>query len=579
MQGLEWKKRKREPAPTELSSKFGPLLGQFLWARGYESEEQAEGFLNPRLDNLKSPFELSSLATSAERIATAIADGETIAVYADYDMDGMSGLALLVSFFGACGAKTVVPYQPSRLEEGYGVHPEAIRQLAEQGARVIVTVDTGITAREAANTAKETGVDLIITDHHQQLGDLPDTTYIINPNRELDQSGLRYLSGVGVAFYLAIGVRAKLRERGYFERLKMPEPELKNWLDLFVLGTIGDCVDLINDNRILVRVGLKQLLRTERPGLRLLLDRAIPNARQLSCRDVSFSLAPKLNAASRLGQAQLSTELLLTQDTVRATDLVNQLMNLNEQRGQIQKEVYEEALSQATAQVESQDPPVIVVHGEWHEGVLGVVAAKLVEKFSRPSVVLTRVGNVGMLRGSMRTLAPLSCVRALDTCRDLLHRYGGHKMAAGLQLKHDFFQNFSERLWNSTTTFISTLTEKENVAYDGSLPKHLDFSSVEALDAAAPWGTGNPEPLFKVKNLDLQAIQLLNGQHLKIQDKNTGLTVIGFFKSDDVERLKKSGAMHFDALVTPEINRFRNQKTLQLRLHYVRPSQASHPAP
>jgi single-stranded-DNA-specific exonuclease len=576
MRSNEWVRRKPGPAPEPYLEKFGSLLGRVLWARGYDSPSDAEEFLNPKLEQISTPFKLLNMDASSDLVAEAIIQKKPIAVYADYDMDGMSGLALLVSFFRTLTDSPIVPYQPHRFEDGYGVHASAIETLADQGVKLVITVDTGITAVEAARAAKKRGVDFVITDHHLQVGELPDTLYTINPNQKACMSGLRYLSGAGVAFYLAIAVRKKLRDKGFFVKdgVAQQEPDLRQWLDFFVLGTIADHVDLVDDNRILTRAGLRVLLNSTRPGIAALRSKVLPNAKFISTRDVGFSMTPKLNAASRLGKAQLSTELLLTEDPVRGEELANELMTLNDERSKIQSLVFEEALAQANSQVAKDDPPVLVVHGNWHEGVLGVVAAKLTDKFGRPSIVLTKLHDLEMHRGSMRTLAPVSCVRALDACRDLLHRYGGHKMAAGLQIKSHSITEFRERLWDGTKKFLATLTELEPVSFDEDLPENLSFSEVEALEGTSPWGSGNPEPLFKVKSIDLSAIQMLKGQHLKCQLSN-GLEVIGFFKSDDVERLKKTGSKSFDALVTPEINRFRNQKNIQLRLHYVRPSEAA----
>jgi single-stranded-DNA-specific exonuclease len=567
-----WKSRRLESAPPELESRFGSLLGSVLWARGYSTETEVDAFLNPKLESLRSPFSLHNMKESAERLATGITNGESIAVYADYDMDGMSALALLKSFFALLTDESkVLTHQPDRLAEGYGVHPAALTELKAKGVSVVVTVDTGIAAFEAAQVAREMGVDLIITDHHKQISEsVPDTPFVVNPNQRLDQSGLRYLSGVGVAFYLAVAVRATLRSRGFFA--SRPEPDLRALLDFFVLGTVADSVQLVGDNRVLVRVGLRQLVKTQREGLRVLLDRVTPGAAFLSTRDVGFSITPKLNAASRMGQAALATELLLCTSKDRANELADKILELNGQRSQIQSQVFEEALSQAEAQILESDPPVLVVHGDWHEGVLGVVAAKLVERLGRPSVVMTKVSDLGLLRGSMRTRAPVSCVKALDACKDWLLRYGGHTMAAGLQMSPDSVKDFSKNIWTSTRKFIEELDELAPVEFDGD----LDFSkvnpqSVEQLEATSPWGEGNSEPLFRIKNVDISQMQTLKGQHLKCQI-SSGLSLIGFFKAADIEKLKTAGARHFDALVTPEINRFRNQKTVQLRLQYARPS-------
>jgi len=569
----EWVRRRQESVSPTFISRYGPLLGSILWSRGLQDNESADYFLNPKLDQLHSPFVLLNMEQSAKHLASAILKNEKIAIYADYDMDGMSGLALLVSFFREIQFANFVHFQPDRLSEGYGVHASAIEVLGEKGVKHIITVDTGISAFDADKKCSELGIHFIITDHHKQIHDLPTTPFVVNPNQNADKSKLNYLSGAGVAFYLAIALRSVLRDLGFFKN--KVEPDLRNLLDLFVLGTIADHVDLIDDNRILVRAGLKMLMTTHRPGVRALRLKTLPNATLISARDVAFSMTPKLNAASRLGQAHLSTEVLITESEERAEELVKKLLGLNEKRSQIQAEVFEDAFKQAQDQISLQNPPVLVVHGEWHEGVLGVVAAKLTEKLGRPSIVLTRLEESEILRGSMRTLAPVSCVKALDACRDLLKRYGGHKMAAGLQLDFSFFENFRDQLWSKTRLFLESWSEFEALNFDDELPENFSTEDVEALDGGAPWGNGNPEPLFRIFDVPLAKMQTLSGQHLKCQ-WNGGNTLIGFFKSDEFDQLKKAGVTHFDALVTPEINRFRNQKNVQLRLNYVRPSQARH---
>jgi single-stranded-DNA-specific exonuclease len=569
----DWIKRAGEAVPESHLKLYGSLLGPLLWSRGFHSTNEADQFLNPKLDQISSPFLINNMEAASEHLARALTNNEKIAVYADYDMDGMSGLALLISFFKSIGCENTVFYQPDRFAEGYGVHDSAIETLASMNVKHIITVDTGISAQSAAKLCKEKSIHLVITDHHKQLNELPDTPFVINPNQTADTSGLTYLSGAGVAFYLAIGIRAKLRAAGFFKN--KVEPDLRELLDLFVLGTIADHVDLVGDNRILVRAGLRILVSSDRPGVKALREKTLPQASLISSRDVAFSVTPKLNAASRLGQAHLSTELLTTENYERAQELAKILLDLNEKRSQIQSEVFDEAYKMAQDQITESDPPVIVVQGQWHEGVLGVVAAKLTEKLGRPSIVLTRLEESELLRGSMRTLAPVSCVKALDTCRDLLSRYGGHKMAAGLQLDHKIFESFTERIWAKTKSFLESWSEFEPLHFDDELPSKFAMEDVEALDGASPWGNGNPEPLFRIQGLEIAQLKVLSGQHLKCQ-LNDNRTLIGFFKNEEFERLKKSGASHFDALVTPEINRFRNQKNIQLRLHYVRPSEATH---
>jgi single-stranded-DNA-specific exonuclease len=577
MRKADWSRRRSDEAPAEITGRFGQLRGQVLWQRGLTDPAEVERYLEPRLETLTSPFRIKNLEESARRVAGAILRDEPVVVYSDYDIDGMSGLAILVSFFDSIGFRHVKPYQPSRLEEGYGVHAEAVRNLAQAGAKVIITVDSGITAFDAVNEAKRHGVDVVITDHHQASpSGLPDTPYIVNPNQKACTSGLTYLSGAAVAFYLAMGVRSVLRQQGYFTGARK-EPDLRELLDLLVLGTVADSVELRGDNRVLVRAGLKRLAFSRRPGLRLLLARCLTREGELTARDVGFSIAPKLNAASRMGKAHLSTELLLTQDIERAQALVEELMQLNEQRSRIQGTVFDAALDQAKNQMRDKDPPVLVVHGDdWHEGVLGVVAAKLVEKLGRPSIVLTKARDE-LMRGSMRTLPRVHCLKLLDSCKEVLNRYGGHKAAAGLQLGADRVLDFSDRIWNAATAAGSQLFELDPVAFDGDLPAGLTLREVLDLDSLAPWGMGNPEPLFRLAKLDLSKKSVMKNAHFKCR-LSDGLEVVAFNKNDAAEEILASGS-EAEALVVPEINRFRGNQTIQLRLEHLRPRPADSPGP
>lgn len=583
MQKADWSPRKPAPAPSDFTDRFGQLRGQVLWHRDLTDPGEVERYLEPRLDSLTSPFSLKNMGEAAARVAGAILRDEPIVVYSDYDIDGMSGLAILMSFFESVGFLKAKSYQPDRLEEGYGVHPEAIRALAQAGAKVIITVDTGIGAFEAAIEAKAAGCDLVVTDHHQQspLG-LPDTPYIVNPNQKGCTSGLTYLSGAAVGFYLAIAVRSVLRQQGYFAGHRK-EPDLRDLLDLCVLGTVADSVDLRGDNRVLVRVGLKRLAYSRRPGLRLLLARTLIKEGEPSARDVAFSVTPKLNAASRMGKAHLSTKLLLTNDPERAAVLVEELMKLNEERARVQGDVFDAALSQAQAQMRDRDPPVLVVHGEdWHEGVLGVVAAKLVDRLGRPSIVLTRARNSVLrgpvLRGSMRTLPRVHCLKLLDSCKEVLGRYGGHRMAAGLQLGADRVLDFTDHLWEAARLAGGQLFELDPVPFDGDLPGKLSLREVLDLESLAPWGAGNPEPLFRLTNFDLSKKIVMKNTHLKCRLAD-GTEVIGFHKNAEAESILASDHPLAEALVVPEINRFRGGQTIQLRLEHLRPGPVDSPRP
>jgi len=576
---MKWSLKKRPDAELEaLVRSHGPLLGSTLWSRGFSPQNEAsiQSFLNPRLDSLKSPFAMKNMSEGVDRLLHALKNDEPVCVYSDYDMDGISGLALLKSFLKACGFKNLSHFQPDRLAEGYGVHPNALDAIHKSGAKLVITVDTGTTAFEAVSHAKQLGLDIMITDHHQQVGEMPDTPWLINPNQQGDKSELGYLSGAGVAFYLCMGLRARMREQNLFSD-KLPEPDLRNWLDVFCLGTIGDVVNLVEDNRALVRSGLPYLVRTRRPGLKLLLEAVLdPSAlHNLSARDVAFSVVPKLNAASRMGEAHLSTELLMTEDETRAREIVERILELNALRSRTQATIFDEAFAQATRLFEASPlTRVLVLTGQWHEGVLGIVAAKIAELFSMPSIILAQTHD-GKLRGSMRTRGDFNCVKILEGAASVLDRFGGHHAAAGMQLdiaKIDEFRNLLDLHVN--TVYSAEGSPLETQYFDGELliTQSPTVEDVLKLKAMEPFGAGNPEPLFLMKKISIADFDLLKGTHIKMKRAMVP-EMIGFSKAAELDRLKARGTEAVDALLIPEINTFRNQARVQLRIQHLRASE------
>ncbi len=579
--GPKWILRRPEAASSVFCETEGEIIGQWLWSRGLEDTRQRKSKLEGSFSDIRSPFNFLNMRASAERLADALENPEEkIAIYSDYDMDGMSGLAILKTFLESLSPNPIRGYYPNRLEEGYGVHPSALEELGKEGIRVVVTVDTGITALAAAEKARELGIVLIITDHHKQVSDkLPDTPFIVNPNQKMDTSGMPYISGAGMAFFVCMALRTVLRERRFFENKKLTEPRLVDWLDLFVLGTIADVVDLVGENRILVKAGLETLARTQRPGLRALLNRCLrdPHTTEISARDVAFSVTPKLNAASRMGHAHLSASLLVENSVPESEVLADQIMALNAERSRVQEEVLQLALSDARRQIAEFDPPVLVTFGPWHEGILGVVAARLVEEFNRAAIVLNQKANEETLRGSMRGKLPLSCVRLLDQVSDILLSYGGHTQAAGLKLHKNHLGDFCRRIWQNSKEFFLKNPQNDEVLFDGflDLNKNLKIEEIEQLhQIGSPWGQGNPDALFLLKDIPLSSVQRLKENHVRCQLSDT-LGIIGFSKFKEIEALQNSASKNpnFDALLTLEINRFRNKKSVQLNLRHVRPSE------
>lgn len=580
-----WKLRKDlAQIPSEYLNQHGPLLGTFLWSRGIELSS-SEKFLNLSFNQLRNPFSLKNLDLTVQRLALALENQECIAIYGDYDIDGSSGLSLLYSFLKSCGFEKLLPFQPDRFKDGYGVHVAAIEALHTQGANIVLTVDTGIAAMKAADRCRELGVDLIITDHHlaQKQGQtshtpeeeiLPATPYIINPNQKSDSSGLGHLCGTGVAFYLCLGLRATLRKLGHFNDQRR-EPDLKEWLDLFAIATIADCVPLIEENRVLTRTGLDFLARTSRPGLRALLEKCLPKLDgPPSARDISFQLAPKLNAASRMGEQILTQKLLLSESYEEANALVEKILALNAQRTLVQKKITEEALALAAKKIQEFDPGVLVLWGEWYEGVLGIVAAKIMEAYSRPAILLGKVED-GSFRGSMRSQSlALHCVELLQSGSDLLIRFGGHAQAAGLHLEASQLEAFELRMKESASALKMSRRDLERhedidpIYFDGVIHQRIQVQDCLALEGSAPWGMGNLNPLFLLESLNISSARILKDQHLK-WDHPQG-SVLGFFKKEEIDALSAQGYVEIDALVTPQVNRFRGNASVQFLIEHVR---------
>jgi single-stranded-DNA-specific exonuclease len=548
--------RARRALESGWDRSLGPLLGQFLAAR---EMGDFDAYAKVDFSKLKSPFLILNMASAARRFADAITAKQNIALYADYDMDGMSGLAVLSSFLADLGVAHQ-RIQPERLEEGYGLHTRWIESLADQGTQLIITIDTGSTAVEAIDAARRRGMDVIVTDHHLVGPELPSTPFLCNPNQAGDSSGLGMLSGAGMAFYLAMATRKVLREQNYFE--SKPAPDLLRYLDFFALGTIADLVPLTSDNRILLRAALERIRHSRRPGIMALLTQCLKSFEVPTVRDIAFSVTPKLNAASRMGKPEIAMKLLLAGSVSGAWDALQEILSLNEQRSQIQKDIFSEAQKQAS---EQSDSAFIVVHGPWHEGVLGIIAAKLVEEYQKPSIVLS--STHAKARGSMRSVKGVHCVQALNSVSQLLERYGGHEMAAGLSLDRTQVESLRVALNDQAP---NAAVEQEPIEFDGWILEPPSLSEVEKLYRAGPFGNGHPEPLFCVQGLDRAQFKTLGDLHIKMPWQER-CQILGFGWQESLNQIADPLV---DVLVTPEINRFRNSKSVQLRVCELRASQS-----
>ena len=488
------------------------IVGRVLAARGVDIDE-VESFLDPRLRSyLPDPLVLRDMDRAIERIVEALAGGEKVAVFGDYDVDGATSSALLKRFFNAVGADLRI-YIPDRLKEGYGPNGPALRRLAEEGVKLAITVDCGISAHAALQTAKEAGLDVIVVDHHAAELQLPPAHAIVNPNRLDETSQLGHLAAVGVTFLLVVGLNRRLREKGWFE--KRPEPDLRQWLDLVALGTICDVVPLTGLNRAFVTQGLKVLGQRRNRGLAALAD--VAGVRETpGTFHAGFLLGPRVNAGGRVGEAELGARLLSTEDADEAARLAARLDAYNLERREIEAGVLEEALSQAATQKLEPASPLIVAGEGWHPGVVGIVASRLVERYARPAVVIALKNGVG--KGSGRSVPGVDLGAAVVAARQagLLLNGGGHPMAAGLTVEEGKLAELKAFLNERIERNVGRNGYSPSIGIDGSLTLGaVNEALMSDLKSLAPYGNGHAEPRFVFPSVRVARSNIVGNGHVR----------------------------------------------------------------
>lgn len=537
--------------------KIAPVTARLLSLRGIESLEDAEIFLNGKLSLLPDPFLMRGMKKSVERLLLAIERSEKIAVHGDYDVDGISSTALLVEFFDQLGISCDY-HIPLRMKDGYGLSTEAIDQAAAAGAGVIVSVDCGVSAHAEASHAAAIGIDLIITDHHQPPDSLPEAHAIVNPH----QSGCGFpdksLSGVGVAFFLLVALRASLRKRNFFSA-ENPEPDLRYALDLVALGTIADVVPLKGLNRLLTRIGLQVMAGDRRLGLNSL--RQIAKIETIDCAAVGFKIAPRLNAAGRIEDAALGVQLLLTDDASVATGIAEQLDCFNLERQAIERETIESALQQV-AELPDENRTIVLGSELWHSGVIGIVSSRLVERFYRPTILFALDGESG--KGSARSTREVHLYQMLQQCSALLLGYGGHAAAAGMTVAPDRLTQFAQRFEEGVRSEYADVTVP-TIEYDGDLLlEEITEKLIEEFDLLAPFGMGNPGPVFCLRDCQIMGVQSVGENHLRFSVRQGGysLPCIAFGMAERKHEL--AGGVDF--LATPGFNLYKGRREIQLRI-------------
>lgn len=483
------------------------VVGRILENRGF-SVEQAREFLYPVYERLHDPFLLSDMKPAVERILAAVKAGEQVVVYGDYDIDGITASAVMLEALAAVGVKAR-SYIPDRFEEGYGINQAALERLIGEGVTLVVSVDCGITSVNEAAWARKHGLDLIITDHHAVPEVIPVAVAVINPKRPDDQYPFKDLAGVGVAFKLAQALQ---------QTAGKPAAGQEKWLlDLVALGTVCDVVTLVGENRTLVSFGLKVLRKTRRVGLRALAAVAGVDIRGITAYHLGYVLGPRMNAAGRLEHAAGSLELVMTADNVRATEIANELDELNRQRRATQETIFKAA--DAMAAQYADDPVLVLAHSDWSHGVVGIVASKLAEKWQKP----TLVGQIRDLdiKGSARSVGSFNMVEALRANADLFAKFGGHFFAAGYTLPTERWDNLRQGLndyWRQSGASNKSIEAKQHDIELVSLAE-LDENLLEELELLEPHGSGNPRPLWLLNGLTAGRIGVMGKEanHLRMQ--------------------------------------------------------------
>ena len=529
-----WQIKDDPPAAPWLATKVGisKLLASLLIHRNISSPDSAKSFLSPRLGALRDPFLLKDMDRAVELIASFIAEKKRITIYGDYDADGLTATALLVNFFSRLDTP-ISFYIPHRLEEGYSLNEEAIRKIAADNPGLIITVDCGINSLPEIALAKRHGMEVIVTDHHQLPPEFEPICPTINPLRPDSSFPFRELSGVGLAFYLAIAIRSHLREGGFFE--SRGEPDLKDYLDLVALGTVADIVPLIEENRILVKSGLKMLIDSRRSGIQALSKLCgIKKDQIMTTDDIAFRLAPRLNAMGRLGSATRAVHLLTTDNETEASLIATQMDALNAQRQAIESRIISESKQGIEKMGDLEGRRTIVLFDpRWHRGVVGIVASKIVEEYCRPTLILNLEGD--LLKGSGRSIDGFDLYQALSDLSGLLKQFGGHDHAAGVTLESQKIGEFCDRFEEIASKRIDLKDMTPRIEVDARVGlESINPQILKEIELLLPFGHKNPQPIFWAGPSKVISSRVVGKDHLKLKIREKGITLdcIAFGKGE-----------------------------------------------
>ena len=552
-------KPETEPVNNLVRGGYPPLVAMILASRGIKDVRQAHAYLDCS-SQLYDPFLMKDMDRAAGRLGLAMAKGEKIAVFGDYDVDGITATCLLTDMLRRHGADCV-SYIPGRLEEGYGLNPLALHALARQGVKLIVTVDCGITAVEEAQLCKQLGVDLVITDHHECKDVLPEAIAVVDPHRPDCRYPHKTLSGVGVAFKLAAALCGSQEE------------VLVEYADMVCLGTVADVMLLQGENRVFVSRGLDSLRHTRRPGIAALMKECGCFQEQVNASTIGFMLAPRINAAGRMGQIDLAVELFLTDDPRRASFLAKSLCDLNRQRQAVESEIYRQAVSMLP---QGRPPEAIVLADEtWHQGVVGIVASRIAEEYCCPTFLICLDGDHG--KASSRSYGGFNLFSSLTALAPLLESYGGHELAAGFTITRQNIDEFRRQICQRAGTYYTGDSPRTVLDVDCAVPAEmLTLRGIDSLSILEPCGNGCPKPTLVLENVTIDRITTVGGgkhTRLRLRQGRHLLNAIYFSATPESASIQPGDVV--DVAFNPQINTFRGEDTVQLNIPDIRPSCAA----
>ena len=540
----------------EIKEKYGlsELLANILVGRNIIEENQIKVFLEPTRNDFYDPFLLPDMEIAVPRIINAIENKEKIVIYGDYDVDGITSISVLKKFLEDRGLE-VSEHIPNRLDEGYGLNKEAIDEINKSGCKLMITVDCGISGLEEVEYANSLGIETIITDHHEPLDELPKAIAVIDAKIKTNKYPFNQLAGVGVVFKLIQAISIKLG---------LDEKEYLKYLDLVCIGTISDIVPLVDENRVIAKLGLKLVEVTRNIGLRTLLDSI--GYKKINSMSVSFGIAPRINACGRMGHADEALKLFLTNDKTEAIRLTQKLNDYNKERQDIEKNIFEEALNKINEENIEEKSAIVLGGDHWHHGVIGIVASKITDMYFKPSILICFEDNKG--KGSGRSIPGFDLHKALCETSQYLEKYGGHAMAVGLSLSKEKFEDFKKVFQEyADSKDINEIVPIINI--DKLITeKELNLEAVRDLEKLEPFGEANKCPLIAYKNLKIDSIRVLTeGKHMKLTlktEKNNIITAMGFNMGYRAEEYLIGDKV--DIVGTLEINAFNGNENIQFNL-------------